>query len=159
RQSYLSEQAVIFRSQELNQKEEWLVTRGHALQEQAEELSRREQSLAKQLQQWGAAQQELATLEETNRTGPQDTTRQRAMLETLRSETEALQRSREVAGTEFEAMVKAMKGQKEARAREEAARAAAQAHLDQRLQKAERSETAMQQRLAELDDLERRLYQ
>jgi hypothetical protein len=156
-QSYLNEQTLILRSQELSRKEEWLVAQGRALKEQAEELSRREQSLAAQLNQWGGVRQEMASVKETTRSVEQDTAAEVALLDALRSETEALHHSREVARTEFEALMKAIQEQGETRAREDAIRRASQDQFEQRRLAADRQETAMRQRLAELDDLETRL--
>jgi hypothetical protein len=156
-QNYLNEQGVILRVQELGRKEELLGQQARTLQQQAQELTQRERALAAQLEHWCRARDELASLEEASVSARQDMDAQRAALAALRAETAALQKSREAAEGDLGALVNALEEQREARIREQALHAARQKQLEERLQAADRAETAAQQRIAEVEELEARL--
>ena len=138
-QQYLNEQTLIFRSQELARREEMLLAQGRSLQQQAEELAQREQSLAAQLHQWWQAHEELAGLEEATRSAREDVARHNALLEALRSETEAAQRARADARTEAGSIQAAAEELRDSRLREEASLKARQEQLEQRLLTADRT--------------------
>src|SRR5262249_33103120 len=107
-QNYLNDQAPILRSQELARRGEMLLVQGRAVQQQSAELSRRESALASRLAEWGAAQQDHPS------------TAQQQVVETLQSETVALQKAQQAAREELAGLLTAIEQQRESRAREEA---------------------------------------
>jgi chromosome segregation ATPase len=156
-QTYFNEQTMILNCQELSRKEELLARQSRALQQQAAELSQREQALAAQLEQWMQIQREVGDLSQVRVQTEQEAEQQRTLLEALRQEIAALQRSRESMHGELEAMAREMEQQREARAREQDRLRANQAQIEQRLRNLDRAEQAVQRRLVELDELEARL--
>lgn len=158
-QIYQCEQNAILRSQELTRKEELLTQQSRALQQQTAELSVRERAVAARLEQWSRIQGELADLCQARSHVEQDTQEQRALLDALQVESDALQKSREAARGELEALVQALNEQREARTREQALVRARQEQMEQRLRDLDRAEQAAQRRVAELDELEAQLRQ
>jgi chromosome segregation ATPase len=157
-QNYLNDQGLVLRCQEVSRKEELLASQSRALQRQAEEVARREQALAEQLTQWWKAHEELANVQQLHANVAQEATAQQAMLGSLQSEIAALQQSREAARADLEAMAVAIESQRDARAKHQALLTAQQAQLAGRLESADRAEAAASRRLAELEELEVRLY-
>jgi hypothetical protein len=158
-QNHLAEESLILRTQELNRQEELLAHRARAVQQQATELADREKALAGQLEHWWRAHEEFAAVQEASASVRQQTDAQCAVLDALRAETAALQKSRESARVDLETLLAALGGQREARVQEQALLAARQAQWEQRLLDLDRAEAAAQRRVAELDDLEARLRQ
>jgi chromosome segregation ATPase len=150
RQNYNNEQMLIVKSQELSRKEECLTAQSRTIQQQGLELSQREQALAGQLQEWCKAQEGLDTVR-------QETEVHQSMLAALATETAALQKTREEARADLEALAVALEQQREARARDEALYRARQAELEKRLEDADRAETVARQRMAEFDAVEERM--
>lgn len=153
KQTYLTEQSLILRSQQLTRKEELLLSRGQAIQQDAQDLAQREQALANMLHQYYQADQNLANIQAETR----EAERQRALAETLLSETRAMQQAREDARAELEGLLSATKEHRETRTKEEVAMKARQEQLEQRLLAAEKALLAADQRQAEMDDYETRL--
>jgi hypothetical protein len=156
-QNYLNEQTTILRCQELSRKEELLAQQTRAIQQQTAELSQRERGVAAQLEQWSRVQNDLADLCQVRVTVEQDTEQQQALLDTLRQEASALQKSREASQLELEALVHSLDQQREARSREQALMSAHHAKMEERLNELEKAEQSAQRRVAELDELETRL--
>jgi chromosome segregation ATPase len=153
-QKYLNEQTTILLSQELSRKEELLAQQTRALQQQTAELSQRERFVAAQLEQWSKVQNDLANLCEVRVNVELDTEQQQALLESLRQESDALQKSREASQSELEALARALNEQRDARTREQGLNRAHQARMEERLNELEKAEQATQRRVAELDELE-----
>jgi DNA repair exonuclease SbcCD ATPase subunit len=156
-QIYLSEQNAILRSQELSCKEELLTKQSRTLQQQTAELSVRERAVAARLEQWSRVQGQLADLCEARTHVEEETQEQRALLDALRLESDALRTSREATEAELRALVHALNEQRESRAREQAVMRAGQEQMEQRLRELDRAEQAAQGHVAELDELEARL--
>jgi hypothetical protein len=154
---YTNEQVMILRTQELANKEDFLTRQTRGLQQEALQLADREKALAEQREQLCKLHEEFAALRESCTGVRRDADVQQALLETLRLETVAVQRTREQAGQDLEAMEKRLQEQQAGRADEQALYAARQAQLDQRCDALEKAEDAAQRRLAELDELEARL--
>jgi DNA repair exonuclease SbcCD ATPase subunit len=156
-QIYLGEQNALRRSQELACKEGLLAQQSRTLQEQTAVLSVRERAVAARLEQWSRVQGQLADLCEARTHVEQETQEQRALLDALQLESDALRTSREATEAELKALVHGLDEQREARAREQAAMRAGQEQMEQRLRELDRVEQAAQRRVAELDELEARL--
>jgi DNA repair exonuclease SbcCD ATPase subunit len=156
---YLNEQALIVRSQEVTNKEDFLTRQNRSLQQQAQQLAQRETALAGQREQLCKANLEIAALQEASEGVRRETDQQHGLLETLRAETAALGQDRQKAREDLEALEQQLQQQRVARAKEEELLAARQAQLEQRFTALTRDENAVQRRLAELDDLEARLCQ
>jgi chromosome segregation ATPase len=156
---YTNEQVLILRSQELANKEEFLTRQTRSLQQQAEQLAQRETALAAQREDLCRAHDENAAVQESCTGARPDADVQHALLDTLRSETLAIQHDREKAREDLEVMEKRLEQQREARDREQALLATRQAELDQRFSALEKAQEATERRLRELDDLEARLQQ
>ena len=118
--TYLNEQTLLLRSQELSSKEELLGQQARLLQQQTVELSHKEQTLTGKLEEWCRVQHDLANLCQARSAVEQDTEEQRALLDTLRSEGLALQQARAAAQAELETLGRALDQQRESRAKEQA---------------------------------------
>jgi hypothetical protein len=156
---YTNEQVLILRSQELTNKEEFLTRQTRGLQEQALQLAEREKALAAQREELCKVHEEYAAVQASCTGVKRDTEVQHALLETLRAETAAVQQDRERARKDLDAMEQRLLEQCATRAKEQALFSERQAQLDQRFNALEKSEQAVQRRLAELDDVEARLRQ
>ena len=136
RQTYLKEQTLVFRTQELNRKEEMISHQDGVLRRQADALAERERKLAPYLDPLWKGQEELAELRRVSTGLRQDTQGQQAFLDKLRREAASLQQWR--AASEVECAARA-------------------AQMNQRLLDLERAEAAVGRRQAELTELETRL--
>jgi hypothetical protein len=149
-QAHFTEQALVFRSQELSRTEELLNEQSRALQKQAAELAEREQKLAPYLNQLRDAQAEWAELRRLSAALRQDTIGQRQLLDALRAEG---------ARAGLETQMADLRRRQEEASRAEAALAQRAVELQQRLLALERAEDAVQRRAAELEEFEDQLRQ
>ncbi|MBI3409861.1 MAG: hypothetical protein HY040_16100 [Planctomycetes bacterium] len=153
-QSYFNEQKLIARFQEMARQEEYLSHQSRVLQRREQELAEREGALAQQMEHFCNVQNDLGQVVQTNETIRQDTDVQRQLLEALRSESAHLQKAKEEARTDLQAIEAALREHQEARAREQVDFTDRINQLEQRCRQLEETEKAAQRRLAELDELE-----
>jgi hypothetical protein len=157
KRNYQNEQSMILACQELSRKEEMLTRQSRALQDQAAELSRRQHTLSSQLQEWSRSHGELADLTQARARTEQEAAEQRALVDSLRTESLALQKSRELLQAELETMARELSEQREQRERERALTQTQQSQMEERLRALDRAEQAAQRRVADLDELEAQL--
>ncbi len=149
-QTYLQEQALVLRTQELNRKDEMLAHQAGAIRREAGDLAERQRKLAPYLDPLWHGQEELAEMRRVSCGLRGDVKGQRALLERLRAEAAALEQEREAARAELAAGEAALREEK-------IALAARQEQLNQRLLGLDGAEAAVRRRTAELDELEARL--
>ena len=149
-QAYLKEQALVFRTQEYNRKEELLQHQAGVLRQQAAALADERQKLAPYLDPLWKGQEELAELRRVSAGLREDVKGQRALLERLRLETASWQQAREAAEADLAVRTAAL-------GREKEFLAARQAEMDRRVTALEAAEAAVRRRDAEWNDLEARL--
>jgi chromosome segregation ATPase len=149
-QTYLKEQALVLRTQELNRKEEMLVHQFGVLRQKAAAVEEQERKVAPYLEALRNAQAELEDLRRQSCALHADVKGQQALRERLRSEAESLEREREATRADLAAREAAFREEKRAVA-------ARHARMDQRLQALDEAEAAAARRVAELDELEARL--
>jgi hypothetical protein len=154
---YRNEQTLLRSCQEVSRKEELLAQQSRVLQHQEKELSERELALSARLEEWSRAQSELGTVCRLRDQTEEEAASTKSLLDTLRSETIALQKSRETMQTELEGMARSLEEQREARIREQARTQALQTQMEDRLRELARAEQSAQRRVNELDDLEKQL--
>src|SRR5207302_32568 len=94
-QTYLKEQALVFRTQELNRKEEMLLHQAGVLRQQTAALAEERQKLAPYLDPLWKGQEELAELRRVSAGTREDVKGQRGLLERLRSEAASVEKARE----------------------------------------------------------------
>jgi hypothetical protein len=155
-QNHLNEQSMILGCQELSRKEELLARQSRALQQQANDLSCREQALTARLNKT-VAQGGADGLPSSRALTDQEIAQHQTLLESLRNETLALQKSREVTQGELVAMARSLDEQREAREKEQTLTRALQTQMEQRRRALDKAEQAAQRRVAELDELADRL--
>jgi hypothetical protein len=154
-----SEETLTLRCQEVNREMQFVASQSEALQKKAQELALRERILASQMERLSKAQQELLTIQQTSEDVRRDTEAQREVLEQLRAETSQLQQVESAARLEFVAFDTELRERKRAWEMKQTEITARQAQMEQRYQALEKAEAAAQRRLAELDELEERLYE
>jgi chromosome segregation ATPase len=147
-QNSFTEQALIFRGQELSRKEEDLNHLARALQLRADELAQREKELAPRLEPIWDAEAELAELRRLCAGLKPDLDGLRRRRDALRAEVEGLERERE-----------ALQRRRAASDKAEALFTGRRAEIEQRLLALDKAETAVQRRGAELEEFEERLRQ
>ncbi len=154
---FRSEEALALRGQELNREMQFLSSQAETLQKRGRELAEWEMALTAQVEKLSEAQEALLAVQQTSENIRQDTEAQYALLEELRTQTAALQKSEGNARAEFEDFETKLRDHHQAWEKKQAAITARQEEMEARYLALEKAEEAARRRWAELDELEEQL--